>query len=268
MQKSLRLVWIGRIIQKSKWATVANYYFSKMGGLSFLLHCNFDVQHLPYIPPFYCEMLSWFQEIFPPNDIAKYVILNNKDIVINGKSLFWKSFYEKNIITISQLLIQNTNLMDLNDIRNHYGIEINFLKYYGLFSIIKRTFKDFKTHTFINTNFHVSKHGTLINTKSTKSKRFYIEYLKDRVQPPTCIPFWKNVSIDESIIYASMRFIRSATKESKLIAFHHKVVHNYAAHNANMKKWNMKETKLKRSNEHRTNLFCERRKQRKKDKKS
>ena len=93
MQKSLRLVWIGRIIQKSKWATVANYYFSKMGGLSFLLHCNFDVQHLPYIPPFYCEMLSWFQEIFPPNDIAKYVIWNNKDIVINGKSLFWKSFF-------------------------------------------------------------------------------------------------------------------------------------------------------------------------------
>ena len=33
-------------------------------------------------------------------------------------------------------------------------------------------------------------------------------------------------------------------KKSKLIAFHHKVVHNYVAHNANMKnekKWNMKE---------------------------
>ena len=48
--------------------------------------------------------------------------------------------------------------------------------------------------------------------------------------------FGIKVSIDESIIYVSMRFIRSATKESKFIAFHHKVVHNCVAHNANMKK--------------------------------
>ena len=142
MQKSLRLVWIGRIIQERKWSTVANYYFSRIGGLSFLLHCNYDTQFLPYIPTFYKEMLSWFREAFPPNEMTKYVIWNNKNILINGKSLFWNNFFEKDITTISQLLNQNAQPMNMNDLKNIYNIEINFLKYHGLFSIISRNFKD------------------------------------------------------------------------------------------------------------------------------
>ena len=187
-------------------------------------------------------MLSWFRESFPPNEIAKYVLWNNKNIVINGKSLFWKNFFENNITMISQMLKQNNQLMNLNDLRDIYDIQINFLKYHGLFSIIIKHFKEHVKHTFIHTDLHVSKHLSIIDTKNAKSKIFYTEIIKDKVQSPTCIQFWKSFSVSEKTLYSSMRFIRNATKESKLIAFQHKVIHNYVAHNVNMKKWSMKDS--------------------------
>ena len=142
----------------------------------------------------------------------------------------------------SQLFKQNTQLMNINDLKDIHNIETNFLKYHGLFSIISRNFREPVKHNFIHTDFHLSKHRSLIDTRTAKSKLFYIEILKEYVRSPTCIQFWKSVSVSENILYSSMRFIRNATKESKLIAFHHKVIHNYVAHNVNMKKWSKKDS--------------------------
>ena len=159
-------------------------------------------------------MLSWFRESFPPNEMTKYVIWNNKNILINGKSLFWNNFFEKDITMISQLLDQNAQPMNMNDLKNIYNIEINFLKYHGLFSIISRNFKDPVKHNFIHTDLHLSKQRSIINIRTAKSRIFYIEFLKDKVQSPTCIQFWKSFSVNENILYSSMRVIRKATKES------------------------------------------------------
>ena len=60
-QKSLRLAWLARVIQNRKWQTIFNHYMKKVGGINFLLHCNYDINTLPYIPTFYKEMLNWFK---------------------------------------------------------------------------------------------------------------------------------------------------------------------------------------------------------------
>ena len=40
---------------KRNWCTIPNYFFKKMGGLNFLLRCNYDTKYLNDLPIFYGE---------------------------------------------------------------------------------------------------------------------------------------------------------------------------------------------------------------------
>ena len=44
MFKALKLAWIPRILASDKrnWCTIPNHFLKKMGGLNFLLRCNYD----------------------------------------------------------------------------------------------------------------------------------------------------------------------------------------------------------------------------------
>ena len=59
--KALRLAWLHRIVQAVDWNEVINTYLEPVGGLLFLLRCNYDTTKLPFIPKFYREMLDFFQ---------------------------------------------------------------------------------------------------------------------------------------------------------------------------------------------------------------
>ena len=55
-----------------------------------LLECNYSSDHINIISPFYYELLNMVQQIqenFDPNNEYKYVIWNNKEILIGGKNL-------------------------------------------------------------------------------------------------------------------------------------------------------------------------------------
>ena len=90
--------------------------------------------------------------------------------------------------------------MNINDLKDIHNIETNFLKYHGLFSIISRNFREPVKHNFIHTDFHLSKHRSIIDTSTAKSKIFYIEILKEYVRSPTCLQFWKSVSVSENVL--------------------------------------------------------------------
>jgi len=95
--KALRLSWIGRLLDPTKenWKVIPNHYFDKIGGLSFILNCNYSGKKLSSsIPTFYREMLTFFQELH--NDCEDpmqrdFILWNNKEITIENKSLFWRS---------------------------------------------------------------------------------------------------------------------------------------------------------------------------------
>ena len=66
MVKSLRLSWIGRLLDgtNANWKAIPNYFFNKYGGLFFLLKCNYDVNLFEAnFPLFYRELLGYFQEL-------------------------------------------------------------------------------------------------------------------------------------------------------------------------------------------------------------
>ena len=50
--KSLRLAWLHRIVQGVGWNEIINSYLEPLGGLLFLLRCNYDTTKMPFIPRF------------------------------------------------------------------------------------------------------------------------------------------------------------------------------------------------------------------------
>ena len=63
--KALKLAWIPRLIKsdKSNWCTNPNHFFKRMGGLNFLLRCNYDTKYFNDLPVFYKKILDNFKEL-------------------------------------------------------------------------------------------------------------------------------------------------------------------------------------------------------------
>ena len=109
MVNSLRLAWIQRLLTNSydAWKAIPKYFFNKYGGLAFLLKCNFDSAKLDKnLPLFYRELLDYFQELtnnsqYITNDL---ILWNNKNLTVDKKCLFWKSWFDRGIYFIGDLL--------------------------------------------------------------------------------------------------------------------------------------------------------------------
>jgi len=95
MVKALRLRWLMRITDEDLsgfWKSYLNYLLDNEGGL-LLLQCNYGVNLINISPTFYQDLLVWWSdigEIVDPNNVYRYIIWNNKEIKINGESVFYK----------------------------------------------------------------------------------------------------------------------------------------------------------------------------------
>ena len=101
--KALRLPWLYRIINGNGWNDIIKEYLAPMGGLLFLLRCNYDTKFLHYIPKFYKKLLDYAKEIIRADD-ANLIIWNNKNALLNGKSIFWKTWIEKGMMFIHDFI--------------------------------------------------------------------------------------------------------------------------------------------------------------------
>ena len=147
MTKSLHLSWIGRLLDGSdaNWKTIPNYYLNRYGGLTFLLNCNCDTKGMDSnFPLFYKEMLDYFQELVNMYDGVqqrKFVLWNNREIKIEGKTLFWKTWFEKGIYLVQDLLIEDGKFLSLQEFQDKFGLKINFLQYFQMIAAIPSELK-------------------------------------------------------------------------------------------------------------------------------
>ena len=76
-----------------------NHYFDSYSGLNFLLRCNYDLKFLEQtgMPQFYKSMLQFFHELklSYETDLGQDLVLfYNKDILIDRKTFFYKSWFK------------------------------------------------------------------------------------------------------------------------------------------------------------------------------
>ena len=146
--KSLNLAWISRLLtidshSSETWKSIPNHFFEKFGGLSFLLHCNYDNKLLEKseLPPFYRQILSNFLELktlYRSDHLSDLLLFNNKEIKIDGNSIYHPYWTEKGVFSIADLLDHNGKFLSFPTFQQKYNVRCNFLNYFQVLSAIPK----------------------------------------------------------------------------------------------------------------------------------
>ncbi len=219
--KALRLVWLNRLLKNESWSQIAHYHFNKYGGLQFLLKCNYSSEHLNKIPKFYRSMLEYFNEIvIRPN--SQSILWNNKDLRINGKPIFYKDWFKKGIISVSDILKIDRSFYSVRELKSLYNIQINFVTYQGIIQAIRkariRTEKNPQDNALLKTveTFNLNK----LNLATAKSRQFYNEFILLKSHEPTALRKWTaEINVSEAEFYDSFHHTKISVSETKLLNF-------------------------------------------------
>ena len=129
--KSLKLAWIARLIRirssPESWRVIPDHYFIKYGGLNFLLRCNYDKKCLDQsgMPSFYKQIL------FEPDVGQDMILFNNKEIVIDGRTVCYNDWLEGNVIAVHDLLDKNSGkFLSYHQFKLKYNLNCNFLTFF------------------------------------------------------------------------------------------------------------------------------------------
>ena len=109
--------------------------------MNFPLRCNYDVKYLDGLPLFYKNMLTFFDELknrYSYDGMEDMVLFNNKEILVEGKPVFIKEWFDRNILSIQDLLNSNGQLLPFQEFIKKYDCNTDFLQFYQVMSAITK----------------------------------------------------------------------------------------------------------------------------------
>ena len=141
MEHALKIAWIKRITEggDASWKTILNYAVRQFGVVDFLINCDYDVKklNLEQLPEFYRTVLCYWQEFRFSTDIKEtpvydQIIWNNRNIRLDGKTIFFNEWYNKGIIYIQDLLNPDIHFLSLTGFKEKIRLQCSLTVYYGL----------------------------------------------------------------------------------------------------------------------------------------
>ena len=241
MLKALKLAWIPRLLRtsdNSNWCIIPKHYFRSMGGLNFLLTCNYDTKFFNDLPLFYKKILDFFNELktlYLYDQKQELILFNNKDILVDGKPIFFSEWFNKGILSINDLLNESGNVLTFYEFRDKYSCKSNFLQYYQVVSAIpKRLWSLAKGSDTINKSFFTRNdnifslnESTQINLYKGKTKDFYnLLNAKIHTEDQTGPKRWsEKLSLKKDVRTKIFKSLKNICKETKLKEFQFKLIH-------------------------------------------
>lgn len=241
MLKALKLAWIPRLLRtsdNSNWCIIPKHYFRSMGGLNFLLRCNYDTKFFNDLPLFYKKILDFFNELktlYLYDQKQELILFNNKDILVDGKPIFFSEWFNKGILSINHLLNESGNVLTFYEFRDKYSCKSNFLQYYQVVSAIpKRLWSLAKGSDTINKSFFTRNdnifslnESTQINLYKGKTKDFYnLLNAKIHTEDQTGPKRWsEKLSLKKDVRTKIFKSLKNICKETKLKEFQFKLIH-------------------------------------------
>ena len=142
--KMQQIMWLKRFIDGNEtvWKLIIDQYLNRVGGLAFLLKCNFDIKKSKcHIPPFYENILNAWVNMNASipngsNEVCKEVIWNNKHILVNNEMVFNNTLFSAGIIYINDLLTKEGKFSVEGTLYHDY------IKLLGIIHAIPRTWKN------------------------------------------------------------------------------------------------------------------------------
>uniref|UniRef100_A0A8C2C6C1 Reverse transcriptase domain-containing protein n=1 Tax=Cyprinus carpio TaxID=7962 RepID=A0A8C2C6C1_CYPCA len=137
---TFKINWIKRCLlgSDSLWYFIPNNIFKRVGGLSFLMKCNYSTGKLPIkLARFHQQaLLAWklvYNHNFSPH---KTILWNNLDIKIRKRSIFFDKWFNKNIIFVADLFNSNGDLLSYECFMNIHHCPVPFKEFNSVIKAI------------------------------------------------------------------------------------------------------------------------------------
>ena len=104
---------------------------------------------------FYRELLGYFQELsstYEGEPTGKFILSNNKDTTID-KKLLWKTWLERGIYFVQDLLGKDGRFLTLDKFHETFGLKVNYLQYFQIIVAIPSSLKQTALQTPISCEF-------------------------------------------------------------------------------------------------------------------
>ena len=171
ISKSQQTAWVKRMKNgvEDQWMSIPLFYLKNVGG-PFIFDCDYDVKFLDLnnIPAFYTDVLNAWAEVreqTSDNEICvrNIILWNNKHILIDGKSVYWKEWHDAGILRIKDLLDESNRFIIPNKFLIKTGLKVPFTKpLFGLISAIPSRWKCALRPAFIMNNQDMEQNTTMV----------------------------------------------------------------------------------------------------------
>ena len=251
----MRMMWIKRFLYENdaRWKKLSKAFFDVFDFKDiFMSRCDMEFLHLK-IPLFYREiLLSWkyFKAFFIPSnafEVRKEFIWFNPFIKINGNCIFYKTWYDKGIKFINDIVDENGEFFSHEVINDKFNLHTTFIDILSIRTAIPRSWKVLLSKQKLTLNSNSFKvlfiyHGKNIPISKLCTKDVY-QILIDQVDVyVTSKERWVesfNIDISEEKWQSIYCLPFKCTIESKLQAFQYKILHRFASHNYLLKKYKL-----------------------------
>uniref|UniRef100_A0A3B3I0R1 Reverse transcriptase domain-containing protein n=1 Tax=Oryzias latipes TaxID=8090 RepID=A0A3B3I0R1_ORYLA len=140
LNNTLKVIWIKKYLNNptSIWNFIPHFVFSKVGGLNFLLCCNYSIPKIPLkLSNFHQQvLLAWtliYKHNFSPQSC---IIWNNCNIVYKRKTLFLSNWFNNGIIFLNQLFKEPGLLYNYSEFTMQYKIPITPKEFVVVFDAV------------------------------------------------------------------------------------------------------------------------------------
>ena len=214
--------------------TIPLFYLKNVGG-PFIFDCDYDVKLLDLnnIPAFYIDVLNAWADVrehivYEETRIENTILWNNKHILIDGKSVYWKEWHEAGILRIKDLLDENNKFLTFDKFRLKTGLKVPFTMLYGLMLAIPYNWKCALRQSSRD-NLDMEQHLTVefdtINCKRVRNILIQRKFVEPLASFRLC-----RQGVDGSKVSAIYMLPFKITKETKLSIFQYKIIHNILPH--------------------------------------
>ena len=216
-----------------QWMEIPSFYLENVGG-PFIFDCDFDLRllNLSNMPAFYIDILKAWTEVqglcnvgIHQNNIRSSILWNNKNITIEGKSVYWKEWHTAGIDRLGDLLDENNSFLGYYQLCRKTGLKPPLTKFFGLISVIPSKWKQ-ALRSGINLNSQQTKKPdqSFLNKGTCKSIRNLLT--QNKFREPLASSRLCRLGIEYDKLKAIYLLPFNLTKETKLSMFQYKIIHN------------------------------------------
>ena len=173
---------------------------------------------------------------------GKFILWNNKEITIDQKTLFWKTWFERGIYYVQDLISDNGKFLSLDEFKEKFGLKVNYLQYFQITAAIKSSLKQ----TAMQTPISAEPFSRLLICSTYPKKALYLclKYVVNTITSYLMSALCRNLPEEHfpnSFLDWRRNFTRiyQITKDNKLRQFLFKLLHRIIITKKELKKFNI-----------------------------